>query len=366
MRHAARLGREAVASALARPLTSALTVLMIAGTVAAVMLTTGRTVGAEHQVLATIDDAGTRSIVVRADSEAGLTSAVLTNVGAIDDVEWAAGFSSAVDGTNGLVPDGVRVPVRLAYGSQLERLGIPSRSPLPGRLAYGSSQALEALGLADGVGTVAVLGDDDYTVAGRIEVPDFLTSFQPLLLVPQTEGTTPAPINVLVVIATRPEAVAAVAEAVRAMLAVDDPGRVTVQTSESLATLRDLVQAQLGAYGRGLVAAIFALTAVLEALVLYSLAVLRRKEFGRRRALGATRGLVIGLLLAQTAVLAAVGAGVGLCTALLVLRFSGSPIPGAPFVVATAVLAVATAAVAAALPAVAASRRDPLRELRVP
>ena len=58
--------REAIATARSQPVASALTVFMVAGMILAVMLTTGRTVGAEQEVLGSIDSAGTRSITIRA------------------------------------------------------------------------------------------------------------------------------------------------------------------------------------------------------------------------------------------------------------------------------------------------------------
>jgi len=137
-------------------------------------------------------------------------------------------------------------------------------------------------------------------------------------------------------------------------------------TSETLASLRALVQGQLGSYGRGLVVAIFTLTATLVAAILYSLVMMRRKDFGRRRALGATRALIVQLLLVQMAALSAVGVIVGSIASAIALALAGDPLPSVDFFAAVAILAMAVGLAAALLPAVAASRRDPLRELRVP
>lgn len=93
---------------------------------------------------------------------------------------------------------------------------------------------------------------------------------------------------------------------------------------------------------------------------------LRRNDFGRRRALGASQGLIVGLLLTQVAVLSAIGAIIGCAAAAIGLAATGDPLPGLDFFAAVAALAVAVGAVAAAIPAVAAARRDPLTELRVP
>lgn len=358
--------REAGASAKSQPVASVVTVLMIIGMVLTVMLTTGRTVGAEQQVLGSIDSAGTRSITVRAEEGAGITSSVLDRVANIDGIEWAGGFSSAIDATNATVPDGTRVPVRYAYGSQLDRLDVPATSPVPGGLAYASDKALDELGLPDQAGGITLTTGLSYGVGGRITVPDYLAGFEPVVVIPQPEPTGDEPVNVLVVIAETPELVSPVSKAVLSVLAAEDASKVTVQTSEALAQLRGLIQTQLGSFSRGLVLAVLALTGTLVAILLYGLVMMRRKDFGRRRALGATRSLIIGLLLAQTGILAAIGIAVGLAASAAILLASGDPLPGAAFSGALAVLTLVTALVAALIPAIVASRRDPLRELRVP
>lgn len=93
---------------------------------------------------------------------------------------------------------------------------------------------------------------------------------------------------------------------------------------------------------------------------------LRRNDFGRRRALGASQGLIVGLLLTQVSLLSAAVASIRCAVAAIGLAATGDPLPGPDFFAAVAALAVAVGAIAAAIPAVAAARRDPLTELRVP
>ncbi len=358
--------REAWASAVSQPVASVVTILVIVGMILTVMLTTGRTVGAEQRVLESIDDAGTRTIQIRAETEAGLTTDVLDRIRNIEGIEWFAAFSSAIDATNTSIPDGARVPVRFAYGPHLDRLGIPVNSPLPGQLAYASPLALDGFGLPDAAGSIVTTTGTSYAVAGELSTPDFLASFEPVVLVPRPEGTGGEAVNVLVVIAQRPDLVTSVSDAVVSVLAVDDPSKVTAQTSETLAQLRSIVQTQLSTFSRGLVLVTLAVTGVLVGLVLYALVVMRRKDFGRRRALGATRGLIIRLLLAQTTLLTIVGVALGLAAAVIALMLAGDPLPGFEFTVALAILTITTAVTAALIPATAASLREPIRELRVP
>jgi putative ABC transport system permease protein len=360
------VGREALATAWAQPVASIVTIVIVAGMCATVLLTTGRTVGAEQAVLSSIDSAGTRSIVVRAEADAGLDQSVLDRIAAIDGIEWAGAFSAATDVRNAAIPGGTRVPVRLSWGDDMTALGVPADRALPDKSAYASAAALEQLGMPDATGGVETTSGADYAVMGQIEVPDYLAFLEPMIVVPQERSDAVSPVGVLVVIAETPDLVGPVSSAVLSVLAVDDPTKVKVSTSESLATLRGLIQGQLGSFGRNLVIVIFGLTAVLVAAILYGLVMLRRKDFGRRRALGASQGLIVGLLLTQMAALSAVGAVIGSVAAAIGLAATGDPLPGLDFFVAVSVLAIAVGTVAALLPALAAARRDPLRELRVP
>lgn len=357
--------REATASARSQPVASVLTVLMVTGMILAVMLTTGRTVGNEQHVLAQIDSAGTRTIMIRAGDDAGINTDVLGRIATIDGIQWAGAFSTAIDSMNTSVPGGTRVPVRYAYGQHLSTLGIPDHVPAPGQDAYASAEALDQLGMPDGSGGITLTSGAQYSIAGRLNTPDFLRDFEPVVLIPQETDVAHA-VNIVLVIARTPELVAPVAATVTGVLAATDLSKVQVQTSEALATLRGLIQSQLAGFGRGLVLALLAVAGALVAVLLYGLVMMRRKDYGRRRALGATRGLIITLLLTQTALLAACGIIIGTSAAAAILLVTGDPLPGVPFTGALAVLTIIVSLVAALVPALVASRREPIRELRVP
>lgn len=365
MHRAIALLREAIASARSTPVASLVTIAMIAGMCVAVLLTTGRTVGSEQAIVSTIDSAGTRSIIVRAETDAGLGADVLDRIANLEGIAWAGGFGPAVDATNALNPDGTRVPVRLAYGSQLDDLGIAPEVTAAGEPVWGSPDALYQWGLTDSVGAVVTTVGQNYNVAGRFTAPEYLRFLEPLALAPQSDRSD-APLSVLVVIASRPDLVAPVSEAVSSVLAVDDPTKVSLSSSEGIATLRAIIEGQLGSSGRELVLAIFALAGLLVAAILSGLTALRRKDFGRRRALGASRALIILLILTQTGLLATAGALLGTASALVALSVLRDPLPGLPFVLSVALLAAVVGMVAALAPAISAASRDPIRELRVP
>lgn len=359
--------REAWATALAQPVASTVSILIIMGMCACVLLTTGKAVGAEDRVLKSIDNASTRAVVVRAQVDSGLDTEVLNRLGNVVGIQWVAAFSAASDVQNASFPGGIKVPTRTVWGTDLGALGFPSHVPLEDSAAYASDTALRQLGIHDAGG---IRGQDGatYAIMGRLPIPRYLDFLQPAVFVPNTApaSSTPKPVAILVVLASTIQDVAAVAAATQSVLDISDPTKATVSTSADLATLRGQVEGQLGSFGNALIALVFGVSAGLVAVMLYGLVMLRRRDFGRRRALGATRGLIVGMLLVQISGLSLIGAVVGSLGSALALLAMGSPLPDFGFFVAVDVLSVAIATAAALAPAVFAARRDPLHELRVP
>lgn len=93
---------------------------------------------------------------------------------------------------------------------------------------------------------------------------------------------------------------------------------------------------------------------------------MRRRDFGRRRALGATRTMIVALMVGQVCLLATIGATAGAAVGLALLLARGEPTPPLEFIAALALGVTLAAATVCSLPAVWAATRDPLRELRVP
>jgi ABC-type antimicrobial peptide transport system permease subunit len=106
----------------------------------------------------------------------------------------------------------------------------------------------------------------------------------------------------------------------------------------------------------------------LYGLLAYSVE-LRAGEMGVRLALGASRGSIVRLILAQAATRLIAGTLLGLALAIGANQALRGAIEGLPWippqtlVVLTGMMAVVTA-VAAAIPAVRATRVDPIRSLR--
>ena len=350
------LMREAMLSAFANRLASVATLVLVAGMCATVLLTSGRAQGVQQGVLSTIDASGTRSITVLATPQAGLDSTVLDRLAPIRGIESAVALGSARDVKNSLLADGTAVPLRDYWG---DALGVVNSQE-----AVASSEALRQLGMLAPVGSVSRPDGTDVAVVGLITDPSFLADYEPLLLTPRNHNDVGS-VGAIVIITSDATMVEAVAAVITPLVAGTTPGQVSIHTSAALDTLRGSIDDQLGVFGSTLAAGVLTLCGLLVAAVQAALVLLRRKDFGRRRALGASRPLIAGLVVLQTTFAAGVGALLGATISLLVLTTLGDPYPSVKFTLAVIVVSIAVSLIAAMVPALIAAHRHPIKELRV-
>lgn len=357
---------EAARVARSQPVPSAVTMLIVGAVCAVILATTGQTVAAERQVLAQIDEAGTRSIVITdPQGAAGLTQEAVTRIGSLSTVEWVFGLGPAFDVRPVGVPGGRPAPARVLYGEVPTAISLFAWDREPGTVVVGT-EAQAVMGLQLPAGGVAAAEGAGLAVVGRFEADDPVAFLNRSLLVATDPSDPSAVVRSIYVLAESPEVVASVTQAVLAVLGPEDPNLVVVQTSEDLARIRAAVQGELGEYGRDLVLSVLGAGLVLVSLNMHGATTSRRRDFGRRRALGAGRGTIMGLVTLQTAVTGSLGALLGSAIGSgIAWRLTGDA-PDPTFVLAVAVLAVLAAVTAALPPAVVAARRDPVRVLRVP
>lgn len=356
---------ESVRMAASQPVSTAVTAVIVAAVCGVIVSTTGQTVAIERDVLSHIDDAGTRTIVVE-DNEgrAGLNASTVERIERLAGVEWAIGFGIARDvrpaGLDGANP----VPTR-GYVGQLPELVATSLWERQGRTALAGVDALPSLGFSTFAGPVEHVAPDrpSLGVVGWLiaEPPlDFLN--RALLTVAEPDES----IVRVIILSRSADQVPRLAEAIRLVLDPDDASSMAIRTSDSLVQVRAAVQGELGTWGRDLVTLVLASGLLLTALNVFGAVTTRRRDFGRRRALGASRLAVILLVTCQTIATAIVGAAVGTVTGVLIVQLVLGSAPSAEFSLAIATLAVLATAVAALPPAVIAAYRDPVRILRVP
>lgn len=365
MRRMSLLLREAMATCFAQKATSFLTLLTIAGMCMAILMTSGRTVGAQRDVLESVDSAGTRSIVVRGSEGSELGTGALGRIAQLDSVEWIAGFSSPVDAVAGPLVSGERVSLREMYAADPGAIGIATTGI--DDAAFATERALDLLGFDVATGYVVETDSGvSHPIGGTFEPPSFLEYMDPVVFVSHQVPEDSEEISLLTILVKDPAQVAATTEAIRPLLGVADASKIEISGSEELANLRALIEAQLGNFGRTSIVGVTVLAGLLVFMIQQSLVVMRRRDFGRRRALGARRSIIVGLLIVQTVLTSTVGALFGGLLGWFALSALQSSQPPPLYFLAVAVLSVCVGGVAAVVPAVLASRRDPIRELRVP
>lgn len=358
-----RLLVEAIRSALAQPVATVVTGLIIAGACAVILATTGQSVQAEQQVLSRIDEAGTRSIVISDTvGDAGITTDAVDRIARLSGVDWVVGLGPATDVRAAGIPGGNPAAIRFLYGDFPPQIRVTRQPPFEIGEAIVGPDAQKTLGLQVPVG--GVVGETDYTVVGAFAASD------PLMFLNRSVIARPGPdqrvLRSIHILVTDPARVAGVTDAALLVLGADNVTSVAVETSETFAALRAAVAGELGRFSRQLVAVVLAAGLVLTALAVYGAVTSRRKDFGRRRALGASRPTIVALVALQTGAAAVSGAVIGTVITGVALTQTSGQAPDTPFTMAIAILAVLTAVLAAIPPAVVAAYRDPVRVLRVP
>lgn len=343
-------------------------VALLAGVMClATILTVGRSVSAEREVAARLDGAGSRVLVIGDAKQAGIiTDTTVTATSALSVVDRSMGLTLPVDVTNGVIgAGGTKVPAWLLVGDPRSAATLTGgRWPKPGE-AIASASARQRLGLADGIGWVttgASTGTAQFPIVGTFTARAPFDKLTEGVIVAAPAGTNPAELSV---IATRADEARTVQALVIGLIKPADNSDITVQSPVSLAEIQAQVGADFGSFGRNILYGVLGAGALLIAIVVLADVLIRRKDLGRRRALGATRSVITALVMLRTAIPALIGAALGAGLGFyLTTRWHVAPPP--TFAIATAVLATITSAASAILPAVFAARRDPVAVLRTP
>ena len=356
--------REGLAVAWSQPAATSSAALVIAAACAVIGITAGQVAVAQERVIGRIDEAGTRLIEVTDErGRAGLRAGSVVRVQALEGVRWVIGLGAATDAANAALGKAGRpVPTRVIYGD-LPFAVSAGRAARPGEALVGPdaltalNSRIPALGVMTGERRLAVVGTFDAT-----DPLEFLD--RSILIVPHP-ASAESPIRGLYVLADDPAWVDDLEQAIRAVVRADVPSELTYATPSVLAELRAIVGGELAANARTVTLGTLAVGVLIVAITIAGAVSLRRRDFGRRRALGASRSAVMLLVLVQSAVAAAVGIVAGTAVAIVVLlRISSAPPVG--FTVGVAGLVLLMALAAGVPPGLLAAMRDPVRILRVP
>lgn len=350
----------------AQPLVSAVTAFITAAVCLSVFTTAGRAAAAEAAVLDQVDGAGARTIrFADSSGNAGLTAMGVQHVAELPGVDWMIALGDTVDVRNDTMPQAGRpVPSAALFSDPPPAIRLTEgRAP---RLdeAMAGTNAITALGLSDGTG--GIQGQlFDGPVVGTFDATAPLDELQDLVLI----RTAPSPERLMrevYVVADTVADVRALERAVPTMLHMRDPTQLRIDSPTVLVDLQQVLRGELGDSGRQLMLLALASGLVLIAVALYGATAARKKDFGRRRALGATRSALVVLVLLPTALGALAGVTVGTALGITVVNAMQDAVPSLAFTLGVPTLTTLTALLAAVPPALVAATRDPVRILRVP
>lgn len=360
--------REALATAWASKVPSALVLMLVATMCAATLATVGRSAAAEEQLLARLDAAGSRVLTVtdvRGDDL--ISQTIVDQAAGMTTTERAIGAMVPVDVVSGVAGQGAtRVPAWGIHGDMEAVATLTSgRWPGPGE-AIVTPEAMMRLGLDEPVGWVAQASTtvvDDWSVVGVFTALEPFTDYGAGVLYVAPEGGSLSSVQVVLTSAE----VAQVAQS-QVLRLIDPPTleAVAVTSPVSLAVLQGQVSGDLTAYGRTLLLGVLGAGAMLVAIVTFADVLVRRADLGRRRALGATRAIIVALVVLRTLVAALIGAAVGVGVGVWLSTQAGAGAAPVSFTAGIVVLALVAAIAAAVPPALYAATRDPVRVLRTP
>jgi len=360
--------RDAIVGATSQVASSLTLIAAVACTCFAILVTTGQTAADEATLVAHIDSLGTRLITL---SDSGGDSHISPQAASIlsdrSDVTWVLGFGPAADVTNPALPMG-RAPARLFVGSIPPDVTlIQGRLPQPGEAIAGRSAA-PVLNLGPGLGNVTQVAN---THAGRIPVVGVIEATGPLeflndAVLIAANADEVSDVRYLYIMASDVTVVSALQASLRDSPPAEHGSAVSVEAPSGAISLREMMTGHLGASARQLMAVVMGVMALVVCATVLSSAMSHRRDFGRRRALGASRSsLVIGVL-TQVAIVTIGAAALGTAVGLITVHAMTGSAPTWRFSCGVAGLTTVLA-LASTLPiAVFAATRDPLRILRVP
>lgn len=362
---------DGLASARTQPIVTITTALVIAIVCLVVLATTGQSAASERSVVAHIDSLGSRLVVAFDQTgDAHIQPASVQDVAALDQVSWAFALGPVIDVQNADSPRQDVVAKRPLYGQVPTALPLTTgRDPGPGEAIIGTDAA-RTLGMRDGVGNVTD-GAQAWPVVGVFHADGPLAGLNTSVLVatPPATGSTgvqSSDARYVYAMARDVGSVDLVSRALPAVLRTQQPSAITIEEPTGVIALRQVVAGELGRSSRLLMALVLAVGLTIITITVLGAVAGRRRDFGRRRALGASRTAIVALVLVQTATAGLAGVVVGTCAGLVVVHALVGRQPGAGFAGGVAIMSFLIALAGSVPPAVLAANRDPVQILRVP
>lgn len=346
---------ESLRVALASRVLSGLVLALAAAIPIIVLGATGLNVAARSAILARVDDVGTRTMAVVSVGDPSIPTSAVGRIASLSGVDWVLGLGPAVD-----------VRIRQGGGSPTPLRSFRTiRAPIllgtTSDGAYVSVKSAQRLGVGGAFGT---LDPGGIKVAGWFDVGHPIEELGTFALLP-TRGDDDRLERVIVSVSDVGW-IEPTASSILPLLGRDAATSVSIERSRALLEAREVVGDEVSRQDRILVIALLAVEVAIVGVVVFAGTLSGRRDFGRRRALGATQGQLTMLVILTALWPALVGAALGTVVGWMQLGTRLDRIPDWRFPLAVGILAVLSVMAAAAIPAAIAATRDPVRVLRTP
>lgn len=322
-----------------------------------------------------IDSAGSRVIGISDErGNAGILASSVSTIRALDYVDWVIALGSAVEVYNAAFGSDPSVPViaaRTIYGDVNQAFTLEEgRFPQYGEAVVGPG-AQERLGMHVPVGGIRTrisdVGVISAPVVGTYSADPVVEYLDGIALIHrEVSKDSRDQVRFLYVMASDARMVATLSDALAEVIQAENRRNVSIEQPKGLTNLRAAVAGEMRQGAQQLTLMVLAAGLILVCITMFGAVAARRRDFGRRRVLGASRSSIVSLVLIQAITAGAIGATLGCLAGLVFMSRTSGLLPGAEFVFGLFCLAIITSAIGSVPPALSAAFADPVRIVRVP
>ncbi len=360
---ARRFLSETVRSARGAVVSSALVLVVLALTCFGALSIAGKNAAYEAQVRAQFEGTGARQITYHSGgNNQCINELTVASIAKLPAVTAVLALGGVTDVTNGAIPGTPPVALQPVRGDLPAATTLTQgRWPAPGEVILGEA-AVSKLRFAMASGYVETSAGQQYAVVGAYRANDAHTNLNDMAITPAAGGEKLTTLHVDV---RELADVGVVQASAYSIMNPSEPqnlmihsGRVAAQTALEASLLAS-------AAGRSTFLLILGVGGLFVSIVVLSDVLIQRRDLGRRRALGCSRGLLVALVTARNTLAGSIGAALGTGVALIYAWYSFT-LPPLDFALAVMVLCILVCLVANLPPAIFAARRDPVSVLRTP
>jgi len=361
--------REAIKAANRRPWRTLAVAAVALAMCLSVFFTYGQTEGTQRRVMAELESPAARLISISWRLPAGgIDPTATARIASLSQVEWVVGMSPAADIRNAAIMGGTSCPAKVVIG-QLPGV-IPPQPFDDSQYALVTVNSSKCLGLVYPVGTASpvsaqqvIIHSDAVPIIGRLDLPEALSNFQNFTFIWQSGET---PVAEIFVLAQRAQDIPNITEAALALVGANNSSDIAVDSSAERLALYSLLEQELATNSRVIALSVLGAGMAFIGLTLTLSVGSQRRDFGRRRALGASRSMLIVLVILEATIPAFLGSVIGTAAGGAALLLLHGIAPGLPFILSVPILSVLAAVVGSIPAALTAAFRDPVATLRVP